>query len=655
MTLPVTAPPKDEPAEDEIAQPAAPADPDQEHRVPAWLRETGTCLLTNPQLLLYGNIRDSYLVPDGADWRTLDIREAVWWLIKPLGYQCLLVVDPVDGLTVLPSGPDSEEMATKVAGCPVGKGRPLSLETLLSVLRKVAGSTDNRVAVMIDYASRLCRDSQQLSPEEHYFFTAVEKLSNNTKVLRLPEKKDPTPRYNPVLWVTNNHRDLPSWFAAGNATIRPIAVPLPDLGDRKAAAKILAGRLIPQSSTQDPEEIADRFAEQTRSLTLRSMMEIVRLAQLQPAGLGTIEDATRCYRVGVQDNPWNKPYLRGRLASAPERLRHRVRGQEEAIGRSVDILVRSVMGLSGAQTSSNSSRPRGALFFAGPTGVGKTELAKALTQLIFGDESAYIRFDMSEFTAEHSAERLIGAPPGYVGHDAGGELTNAVRERPFSVILFDEIEKAHHRVLDKFLQILDEGRLTDGTGSTVYFSEAVLIFTSNLGITSLGERGETVTVGPDTPRDELVDAVTAGVREYISGELNRPELLNRLGDNIVVFNFISRAIADEIFDLQVERITGLVERELHLEVDLAPEVRAALLAEATTDLTMGGRGIGSRLETMLVNPLARALFAQPPDRSPQQTVTGVTKIDSGWQVTLQPKGTPDSIGSSPEPVPEQLR
>ncbi|MFD3401546.1 AAA family ATPase [Kribbella sp. NPDC058693] len=629
---------------------AAQADPDQERRVPAWLRETSTCLLTNPQLLLYGNIRDSYLVPDGDDWRTPDIREAVWWLINPLGYRLLLVADPVDGLTVLPAGDETERLASEVAGCPVGKGRPVSLETLLGVLRNVAGNTEHRVAVMIDYASRLCRDTQQLSPEEHYFFTAVEKLSNNTKVLRLPDKNDPTPRYNPILWVTNNHRDLPSWLAAGNATIRPIAVPLPDLGDRKAAAKILAGRLIAQSPNEDPDELADRFAEQTRSLTLRSMMEIVRLAQLQTSGPGTIEDATRCYRVGVQDNPWNKPYLRGRLANAPERLRHRVRGQEEAIGRSVDILVRSVMGLSGAQTSSNSSRPRGALFFAGPTGVGKTELAKALTQLIFGDESAYIRFDMSEFAAEHSAERLIGAPPGYVGHDAGGELTNAVRERPFSVILFDEIEKAHDRVMDKFLQILDEGRLTDGTGSTVYFSEAVLIFTSNLGITRLDERGDTVTVGPDTPRDQLVESVTAGVREHISEKLNRPELLNRLGDNIVVFNFISQAIATEIFDLQVDRITGLIERELHLEVDLDPAVQKAFLAEATTDLTMGGRGIGSRLETMLVNPLARALFAQPPDRAPRQTVTSASKDEAGWQIVLQPA---DSVPIS-EPGPELL-
>ena len=169
-----------------------------------------------------------------------------------------------------------------------------------------------------------------------------------------------------------------------------------------------------------------------------------------------------------------------------------MRGQRPAVTKTIDILMRSVMGLTGAQARASGNRPRGVLFFAGPTGVGKTELAKTLTQLIFGDERAYIRFDMSEFAEEHTGARLLGAPPGYIGYDAGGELTNAVREKPFSVVLFDEIEKAHPRILDKFLQILEDGRLTDGRGETAYFSEAILVFTSNLGITVEDEHGRRV-------------------------------------------------------------------------------------------------------------------------------------------------------------------
>ena len=145
-------------------------------------------------------------------------------------------------------------------------------------------------------------------------------------------------------------------------------------------------------------------------------------------------------------------------------------GRDHAVTHMLDIVKRAVTGVGGVRRG---GRPRGVAFLAGPTGVGKTELAKTITELLFGDESAYIRFDMSEFCAEHADQRLIGAPPGYVGYDAGGELTNAIRERPFSVVLFDEIEKAHPRILDKFLQILDDGVLTSGRGDRVYFSESV--------------------------------------------------------------------------------------------------------------------------------------------------------------------------------------
>ena len=140
----------------------------------------------------------------------------------------------------------------------------------------------------------------------------------------------------------------------------------------------------------------------------------------------------------------------------------------------LDIIKRAVMGVGAPRRG---GRPRGVAFLAGPTGVGKTELAKTITSLLFGDESAYIRFDMSEFSAEHSDQRLIGAPPGYLGYDVGGGLTNAIREKPFSLLLFDEIEKAHPRILDKFLQILDDGVLTSGRGDRVYFSEALIVFT----------------------------------------------------------------------------------------------------------------------------------------------------------------------------------
>ncbi len=198
----------------------------------------------------------------------------------------------------------------------------------------------------------------------------------------------------------------------------------------------------------------------------------------------TSADAVRRYKVGVTEDPWQK-VDHAKIRGAVSFIGKRVKGQEHAVTHMLDIVKRAVTGVG----RTRSGAPRGVAFLAGPTGVGKTELAKTITNLLFGDESAYIRFDMSEFSAEHADQRLIGAPPGYVGYDVGGELTNAIREKPFSVVLFDEIEKAHPRILDKFLQILDDGVLTSGRGERVYFSEALLIFTSNLGIFSLDECG----------------------------------------------------------------------------------------------------------------------------------------------------------------------
>jgi len=193
--------------------------------------------------------------------------------------------------------------------------------------------------------------------------------------------------------------------------------------------------------------------------------------------------------------------------------------------------------------------------------VGKTELAKTLTQLIFGDDRAYIRFDMSEFAEEHSGARLLGAPPGYIGYDAGGELTNAVRDKPFAVVLFDEIEKAHPRILDKFLQILDDGRLTDGRGETAYFSEAILVFTSNLGIYVEDEHGKRVqSVHPGDPQDVVEARVRGAIEDYFKFRLSRPEILNRIGDNIVVFGFITPDVGAQIFDGMLRNVVAACAR-----------------------------------------------------------------------------------------------
>jgi len=229
--------------------------------------------------------------------------------------------------------------------------------------------------------------------------------------------------------------------------------------------------------------------------------------------------------------------------------------------------------------------------------------------LLFGDDSAYIRFDMSEFSAEHSDQRLIGAPPGYVGYDVGGELTNAIREKPFSVVLFDEIEKAHPRILDKFLQILDDGVLTSGRGDRVYFSEAFIIFTSNLGIYKISPEGERVAqVSTEDTFEVISQKVRTEIEKHFKLSLGRPEILNRIGENIIVFDFIRPTIAAEIFNDMVNGTIEDLKSSQNISLTFNPAAREILQNLVTSDLSNGGRGIRNKLEAHLLNPLSRAIF-----------------------------------------------
>jgi ATP-dependent Clp protease ATP-binding subunit ClpA len=406
---------------------------------------------------------------------------------------------------------------------------------------------------------------------------------------------------------------------------------------RNMAAVMLASRFR-DGGNAPPEEMkkyCEAFTAGTNGMSLQAMTDVAQLASRANMGLSDIGDALRAFKVGEIENPWKGELIREKISEATKRIEQRVKGQPQAITKTVDILMRSAMGLTGAQARSSSGRPRGALFFAGPTGVGKTELAKTLTESLFGDEQAYIRFDMSEFSEEHTGARLLGAPPGYVGYDSGGELTNAVRERPFSVILFDEIEKAHPRLLDKFLQILEDGRLTDGRGETTYFSEAVIIFTSNLGIYVEEDGARVMNVHPGDTYDRVEQRVREAISNYFRFTLSRPEILNRIGENIVVFNFITPPVAVLIFDGMMRNVLNRVKEEHGAELVLDDQVRNQLLTWATADLSNGGRGIGNHIEMCFINPLARALFSVSGDlRNRSLRVTGVTVNDNVYSLEL---------------------
>lgn len=604
---------------------------------PAWLRELGGSLGTSAQFVLFGNIRDQIPLTSESGRTELlpTIVDALWSFLALSGYRFLCVFDPIDGLRVWPETDEAREAAAAALGRQVDQQREVTLERLRADLRAVVHAEDVRAGFVIDYGSRMVANPQQLSDAERDFFAFVEKLSHTAVPRRVDERAVPV--FNPVVWIAETDRDFPGWLIGANDSLRVIAVPRPDLSARLSVARLIGESFEDfRGGDEDAQgELCERFAQQTDGMTVNAMFAIATLADDQGLGMGRIDDAARAHRVGVVDNPWADASVRERIQRGESELKGRVVGQGKAITKSLDILKRSATGLTGAHASPYSIRPRGVLFFAGPTGVGKTELAKQLTRLVFGDEQSYIRFDMSEFSSEHNAARLIGAPPGYTGFDAGGELTNAVRERPFCLLLFDEIEKADGRILDKFLQILEDGRLTDGRGDTVFFSEAIIVFTSNLGIYTRNDDGHRVpNVTAEMNVDEADGRVRDAIGDYFVSTLGRPELLNRLGDNIVVFDFIRRDSGKTIFELLCANVAARVMREHGCELALSPEANEYLLELALADLRNGGRGIGSVIETSLVNPLARAIFAAQLESGRRVVVKEIRETESGYEAVL---------------------
>jgi len=293
---------------------------------------------------------------------------------------------------------------------------------------------------------------------------------------------------------------------------------------------------------------------------------------------------------------------REKLIKMEERLEQRVIGQKEAIHAVANAVRRSRSGLQ------DPNRPIGSFIFLGPTGVGKTETARALAEFLFDDENAMIRIDMSEYMEKHTVARLIGAPPGYVGYEEGGQLSEAVRRRPYSVILFDEIEKAHHDVFNVLLQVLDDGRLTDGQGRTVDFKNAIVIMTSNIGSPIIQEY---FSAGKMSTKDhsEMERLVRNELRTHF-----RPEFLNRV-DDIIIFHSLDEKQLGQIVEIQLQRLEKrLAQQQLSLDVDRSAK---QLIAKEGFDPQFGARPLKRALQDLVLDPLATKLLLgefKPGDR-----------------------------------------
>jgi energy-coupling factor transporter ATP-binding protein EcfA2 len=602
------------------------------YQKPRWLRDLQRFLPLKSQFVLTGNVRDlQALEAIPGQMTAASLMTALATELVASGYQHVVSYEPTTGFrmadTLSGTPPDGDAVLSRLGLTPTNGIAPAGLDLLTSTLERIVSFDDGPIALVVDFASRLIVRNEFLQPHEHQLFMRAQVLSQTARPR--PHGPQRTPFFNSIVWIVDKEGDLPDWFLFNNARLRHIPIAKPDHLARGALARVLI-KTMPaggQASAEALAASADAFVDMTDGLLLTDLNAIAQLGRSESVTFDRIADAVRRYKVGVTEDPWRR-IDRRKIEAAPAYIRGRVKGQDHAVTHVLDIVKRAVTGVGAPRRG---GRPRGVVFLAGPTGVGKTELAKAITSLLFGDESAYIRFDMSEFGAEHSDQRLIGAPPGYVGYDVGGELTNAIREKPFSVVLFDEIEKAHPRILDKFLQILDDGVLTSGRGDRVYFSEALIVFTSNLGIYREDPSGERVlNVSPNEPFAAVQANVRREIERHFKIVLNRPEILNRIGENIIVFDFIRPEVAIQIFHQMVDAtLADLAHGGTHVSISNGAREQLAILC--LEDLSNGGRGIRNQVERHLVNPLARALFDFG---DPQGSRLSIAEVEKGAVTSL---------------------
>ncbi|GGM76354.1 AAA family ATPase [Dactylosporangium sucinum] len=610
--------------------------------LPAWAREIELSLPLHPQVLLSGNVRDLYPVhtppPAGAgpdaegEVDLVELPEMVWKVVSGRGYAAMLVLNPVTARVDVRA--DDGPPAWMTALQRTAYDSPAAIGDLLV---QVVQNREAPVALILPYTSRLAPADGLLDPADRALLTRAEVLGHQAAPTRAHAPTSTMAPYNTVVWVCERQEELHPLFPIGSPMLRVVPVPRPTLDVRAAAARILFAAAEPA----DRRARALAMAEVTHDMTVRDVIACGRLARDRGLPADRYADAARLLQVGITDDPWSADRLREKISQAEGYLNARVVGQERAVRKAVDILIRSAVGLNGAHVSSSPNRPRGVLFLAGPTGVGKTELAKAIASLVLGADATPHRFDMSEFRADEAHQRLIGAPPGYVGYAAGGELTNAVRANPVSVLLFDEIDKAHPRIFDLFLQILEDGRLTDGRGATVYFTECFLVFTSNLGVSEAKDTaiGGAMAAGasavsyhtqPAQVEQLLRDAFT----RFFNQTLGRPELRNRFGDSYVVLDYIRPHVAPLILAKALQSVAARVARAHELRLDIRPDVEAKLGDIMLERLADGGRAIGTMVETVVVNPLGRWIFDKAPAPGSVVTLTSIAGSDGDWRVEV---------------------
>lgn len=642
---------------------------------PIWLKETDDQLRRGKHIILYGNVDDCFL---GDSATLISLSQYLDKYFISSGYENILHYDIVDGLRWSGHSPTGRNIESSTKTRADGARTPeqddfsrFSSENQEETRQE--GTSDafrggenlrapNEVAdylrgeifvqravpsvVVFEYSDKLFTDTQRQDRMERELVVTLKKCIAEAVETDSPKM---TGRKNSMVIVASQLGALPTWFYQEHPLLALIEIRKPSKPEREDYIKHIYP-VITDNKPLPPDvqsEIIVQFTELTYDLTLHDLDAIEKMCVAEKITVETSQEMKKLitsYRFGLPEDPW-EAFNAQTIKDAPEKMRNDVIGQDHAVTAIVDMLKSANVGVTLSPTTNQSGKPRGVFFFVGPTGVGKTALAKSLARLIFHDEHRMKSFDMSEYSLEHAAEKLTGSPPGFIGYEAGGQLTNYMRENPFSVLLFDEIEKADQKVWDKFLQILEDGRLTDSKGQTSYFSQSVIIFTSNIGSDTFAKKygllheppkyddvqkhySHSVTTSADNigidkkhaassepPKpSEVQEHYLESVKRHFKTKIGRPEILNRIGDdNILVFDILRPEFIDPIAKKFLNALAqSAYAKKLWtciFDKSVCEVIKSQVVEKCLFD---GGRGVRNKLEELVQKQLNVWLFDNSP-------------------------------------------
>jgi len=589
----------------------------------AWIESLDRQLVRAKHVLLHGNTSDLALY-SGLASRSHDrsactsFDDALHRYLLDAGFALVIQFNIADGLRLVDPGMVEAFQRACAAGPDVAPGQRFDNQlgvagdagAAVETIRQLLHQDQVSCAVVMHFADKLVSDAQHQTPEELQLLVRLKHAMQNA---RFASKQ--TALRNTFIGVANQLTSLPGWLYVDNPRIALVPVGRPNARERRHWIGTRLGDFHSASDTPENsrEDLVRELADRTDGMSLFDISLLPRISHAEQIPLEAANELVRAARFGRKEDPWRELDPK-RMEYAAQLLGARVKGQESALRAVVSTLHQAFVGIGLGSSRAHGGPPKGVFFFVGPTGVGKTELAKSIAELVFGDDDRMKVLDMAEYQLEQAGDRLAGSPPGFVGYEQGGQLTNHVLAEPFSVILFDEMEKAHASVNDKFLGILEEGRLTDGRGMTAYFDQSILVFTSNIGSDRLMQRLRSTPEEQPT-YEELQTLYMQAVEEHFAKRFGRPELLGRFGDNVIVFDMLRPDLVTQLCEKFLTELCDNAKRQRQIDLHIDSAAISGYLAHRMREpenLTLGGRRVRELIKSAVVRPLNDFIFANRP-------------------------------------------